>query len=170
VIVTGAAGGMGSLLVRRFLGNGDTVLATDIKGDGLARLQADLDAGDRLHVVAADVADEAACAAVADVARARAGRVDVLVNCAGDLPVTPFRELTAEAWRRLVDVTLTGPFLMIKAVYPLMTGRGWGRVVNFGSASVYIGVASQTPYTTPRRASSASRGASPGSSAATASP
>jgi NAD(P)-dependent dehydrogenase (short-subunit alcohol dehydrogenase family) len=39
VIVTGAAGGMGSLLVRRFLGNGDTVLATDIKGDGLARLQ-----------------------------------------------------------------------------------------------------------------------------------
>jgi 3-oxoacyl-[acyl-carrier protein] reductase len=148
VVVTGAAGGMGSLLVKRFLENGDTVLATDIKGDGLERLKGRLEAGDRMHTVVADVSDEAACAAVADTARKHGGRVDVLVNCAGDFPITPFKELTAKTWRRLVDVNLTGPFLMIKAVYPLMTGRGWGRIVNFGSASVYVGVASQAPYTT----------------------
>ena len=49
-------------------------------------------------------------------------------------------------WRRVVDINLTGTFLMIKAVHPLMTGRGWGRIVNIGSASVFGGVADQSPY------------------------
>ena len=142
VLVTGAAGGMGALVVQRFLENGDTVIATDISGEALARLPADK----RLHTVVGDVADEADCARVAALARDRCGRVDVLVNVAGQFPIQPFEQTTAADFRRVVDVNLTGVFLMIKAVHPLMKGRGWGRIVLFGSASAFEGVPDQAPY------------------------
>ena len=146
IIVTGAGGGMGSLFVRRFLDNGDTVIATDSADGPLGKLSSELGGSGRLHTAVADISDEAQCGKVADLAREKQGRVDVLVNCAGYFPVTPFAGLTADVWRRVVDINLTGPFLMIKAVHPLMTGRGWGRIVNIGSGSVFEGVADQSPY------------------------
>lgn len=86
IIVTGATGGIGTSIVERFLANGDTVVATDI-GDEPLRALKDAQAPDaRLHVAAADMTDEAACARVADLARKAAGRVDVLVNAAGFSP------------------------------------------------------------------------------------
>lgn len=146
VIVTGAAGGMGSRFVQRFLDNGDTVVAGDSDGPGLDRLKSEMEVPVGLFTAVEDISDEAGCDRLADLARAERGRVDVLVNCAGYFPITPFAGLTADVWRRVVAVNLTGPFLMIKAVHPLMTGRGWGRIVNIGSASVFGGVADQSPY------------------------
>lgn len=146
VVVTGAAGGMGSLIVERFLANGDTVVATDTGDEPLRTLKDAQAANARLHIVAADVTDEAACARVAGLARETAGGVDVLVNAAGFFPVQPFDTLTAAEFRRVVDVNLTGVFLMIKAMAPLLRGRGWGRVVTIGSASTFEGVADQIPY------------------------
>ena len=89
-VVTGAAGGMGSVLVRRFLDNGDTVVASDLDRDALEALRAELDAGAKLVVAEADVSEEADCGRLADAAREAAGRVDVLVNCAGHFPIRPF--------------------------------------------------------------------------------
>ena len=83
VVVTGAAGGMGTVFVRRFLDNGDTVIATDTSADSLAKL-ADSMNSDRLHIRAADITDEADTRALAGLARQTTGRVDVLVNVAGD--------------------------------------------------------------------------------------
>ena len=79
VLVTGAAGGMGALVVRRFLENSDTVIATDMSSEALARLPADK----RLHTAAGDVADEADCTSVAALARDRCGRVDELERIVG---------------------------------------------------------------------------------------
>lgn len=67
----------------------------------------------------------------------------MLVNCAGYFPVVPFEELEPDAWRRIVDVNLTGHYLMTRAVLPLMRDHGWGRVVNFGSGSVFSGTDTQ---------------------------
>ncbi len=145
VVITGAAGGIGASIVARFLGNGDTVIATDIGVDALAALAAQ-HGDEALHTFATDVSDEAACGRLADFARERAGRVDVLINCAGYFPSVAFDEMTAEQWRRIIDINLTGVFLMVKAVLPLMRERGWGRIVNIGSASVFLGVAMQAHY------------------------
>ncbi len=144
VVITGAAGGMGSLFVDRFLGNGDAVIAADIASDALKALKPG--AGTKLVTVAGDISKEADCHRVADAARELAGRVDVLVNCAGHFPITPFEEMTSDEWRRVVDVNLTGHFLMTRAMLPLMKGRGWGRIINIGSASVFEGVPGQAPY------------------------
>ena len=58
VLITGAAGGMGAVFVRRFLDNGDTVIATDSSQDSLAKLAGSMDS-DRLHIRGADITDEA---------------------------------------------------------------------------------------------------------------
>lgn len=142
VVITGATGGMGSVLVERFLDNGDTVVATDLERDALEALRAKLDAGARLVIAKADIAEEADCGRLADAA----GRVDVLVDCVGHFPIRPFAEMPAGEWRRVVDVNLTGASLTTRAMLPLMTGRGWGRVVYIGSASVFGGVPGQAHY------------------------
>jgi NAD(P)-dependent dehydrogenase (short-subunit alcohol dehydrogenase family) len=54
--------------------------------------------------------------------------------------------MTANDFRKVVDINLTGTFLMIKAMAPLLRGRGWGRIVNIGSASAFEGVADQVHY------------------------
>ena len=142
VLVTGAAGGMGTLIVKRFLANGDTVIATDMSDEALAKI----DKNPKLHTHAADISDEASCAALADFAREKAGRVDILINCAGFFPTQDFDEMTLADWNKIIGINLTGVFLMVKAMLPLMRGRGWGRIINFGSGSMFSGVASQVHY------------------------
>lgn len=146
VLITGAAGGMGALFVERFLANGDTVIATDTSDEALAKLADKAGTGAKLHTSSVDVSDEASCGKLAAFARDRAGRVDVLVNCAGFFPDQPFDELTLADWNKVVGINLTGVFLMVKAMLPLMRGRGWGRIVNIGSGSMFEGVASQAHY------------------------
>jgi NAD(P)-dependent dehydrogenase (short-subunit alcohol dehydrogenase family) len=147
VLITGAAGGIGSLLVERFLANGDTVIATDLSDDALDRLRAGLTGSpERVITAAADLTSEESCDGLAKVSRDRAGRVDVLVNCAGFFPIVPFEEISSKDWRRVIDINLTGPFLITQALLPLMKSSGWGRIVNFGSGSVFDGTRNQTHY------------------------
>lgn len=139
VVITGAAGGIGKLAVECFLANSDTVIASDTSQDALDKLAP----ADRLRTVVADISQEKDCLRIA----AAAGvRVDVLINVAGFFPMQPFDEMSADDFRKVVDINLTGTFLMIKAIAPLMRGRGWGRIVNIGSASVFEGVADQVHY------------------------
>lgn len=146
VVITGAAGGIGSLLVERFLDNGDTVIGTDTGQESLHRLQGEVDDRGRLITAPADISKEEDVQKLADLAREQAGRVDVLINCAGFFPILPFEEMSFGDWQRVIDINLTGSFLMTHAMLPLMKDRDWGRVVNFGSGSVFDGTRGQTHY------------------------
>jgi len=146
VVITGAAGGMGKLAVERFLANGDTVIATDTSDKALQTLADGAKSGAKLHTVVGDISSEQDCGRVAALAEKVGGRVDVLVNVAGFFPMQPFDQMTADDFRKVVDINLTGTFLMIKAMAPLLRGRGWGRIVNIGSASTFEGVADQVHY------------------------
>ena len=94
----------------------------------------------------ADVSSEGDSQTVAEFASEHAGTVEVLINCAGFFPILPFEEISVADWQRVIDVNLTGSFLMARALLPLMKDRGWGRIVNFGSASVFDGTRNQTHY------------------------
>ena len=146
VVVTGAAGGMGTLFARRFLDNGDTVIAADRSADGLATLAEAAGGHAMLRTRVTDIADEDSCAALAGYASETLGRVDVLVNCAGFFPNQPFDTMTLAEWNQVISINLTGVFLMTRAMLPLMKNRGWGRIVNIGSASMFEGVAEQAHY------------------------
>jgi NAD(P)-dependent dehydrogenase (short-subunit alcohol dehydrogenase family) len=77
---------------------------------------------------------------------AKAGRVDVLINCAGYYPIVPFEKMTFGKWQQIIAINLSGAFLMVSSLLPLMKGRGWGRIINIASASVFEGVVGQTHY------------------------
>ena len=89
VVVTGAAGGIGARIVDRFLANGDTIFAIDNRSGVLKSLLQTRNAEDRLVAVEGDVSKEDDTRGFADTIRAKAGRVDVLINCAGTTPSFP---------------------------------------------------------------------------------
>ena len=146
VVVTGGAGGIGSKIVDRFLANGDTIFAIDNRLDALKTLLGTRSAQDQLVAIGGDVSKEDDTRGFADTIRAKAGRVDILINCAGYYPIVPFEKMTFKEWQQIIAINLSGAFLMVSALLPLMKGRGWGRVVNIASASVFEGVVGQTHY------------------------
>jgi NAD(P)-dependent dehydrogenase (short-subunit alcohol dehydrogenase family) len=146
VVITGAAGGIGTILVERFLANGDAVLATDTDQHALDQLSTRVGEHDKLTISPADVSSVGDISALAEIAREQSGTVEVLINCAGFFPIRPFEELTVEDWQSVIDINLTGSFLMARAFLPLMKERGWGRIINFGSGSVFDGTRNQTHY------------------------
>ena len=150
VLLTGAVGGIGSELVDRFLDNGDTVIGCDVSEETLDGWRARWDTHGRPHprlfTAAADIATADGTAHLAEQARQHAGRVDVLINCAGWFPIVSFEEMSSDQWRQVLDINLTGTFFVTRAVLPLMKNLGWGRIVNFGSGSTFDGTAGQSHY------------------------
>jgi NAD(P)-dependent dehydrogenase (short-subunit alcohol dehydrogenase family) len=148
VVITGAAGGVGALLVARFLATGDIVVATDNAADALERLRegTQADTLERLIIETADISHEADTRRLAKLCQERAGRADVLINCAGYFPILPFELIGLADWQRVLDINLTGSFLMVQAFLPLLKESAAGRIVNFGSGSVFDGTKGQTHY------------------------
>lgn len=145
VLITGAGGGVGAELVKRFLANGDTVIGTDMSPVALAELERELDAGPALITMAGNITDESDVTALAELVE-RQGGLDVLINCAGFFPFDMFADTTLDRWKSVIDVNLTGYFLVTHTMLPQMAGRGWGRIINFGSASMFPGVPGQVHY------------------------
>jgi NAD(P)-dependent dehydrogenase (short-subunit alcohol dehydrogenase family) len=138
-IVTGAARGMGAAMARRFVAEGARVVAADVDLDAAAALAASLGGRERVRAVHVDVASEASAAALARETEASFGRIDVLVNNAGIYPVQAFEDISYDDWRRVLAVNLDGAFLVTRAVVPAMKRARWGRVINIGSGTVWLG-------------------------------
>lgn len=133
-VVTGGAQGIGLAVARRLTRAGARTVLWDMDGDLAARAAADL--GPEAEARPLDVTDaEAVGAAAADLA-ARHRRIDVLVNSAGIAgPNAPVVDYPVDAWRRIVEINLTGTFLTCRAVLPHMAAGGFGRVVNIASVA-----------------------------------
>jgi NAD(P)-dependent dehydrogenase (short-subunit alcohol dehydrogenase family) len=130
-IVTGAAGGLGSALVRRLVRDGLEVAIADLDTDAAEALAAELPGTFATHV---DVTSPGSAEELAAVAIGRWGQIDVLVNNAGIQGLrAPVHELPVEDWRRVIDVNLGGTFNVTRACLPHMLERGSGRIVNVAS-------------------------------------
>jgi NAD(P)-dependent dehydrogenase (short-subunit alcohol dehydrogenase family) len=91
--------------------------------------------GERALAVPGDVAAAGIPEEIARNTLERFGRIDILVNNAA-LPLsTRFPDLAAEEWRRVIEVNLTAPFLMTKAVLPAMRTQHYGRIINISSSA-----------------------------------
>lgn len=99
----------GSLLVERFLANGDTVVAADAVAEGLKPLAGPTERDGRLLTHVADIASEGDVQGLADVVEQQLGRFDVLKNRAGFVPYVPFEDMSAEMFRRVLGVNLRVP-------------------------------------------------------------
>lgn len=146
VLLTGAAGGIGQAITRRMLDAGATVIASDLSSEALARLRSDHQGNSRLHTIVADVSSEEGGETIAAGVKSATGHLDILINGAGLFPPCPFEDMTFKEWRRILSVNLDSMFLVTHAALPLMKERGWGRVINFGSNSVFQGTANYSHY------------------------
>ncbi len=138
VIVTGGARGIGQAIARHFAAAGAAVAVLDRDAAG-----ADMDAAIRFH--ACDVADAGAAARCVREVVARAGRVDILVNNAGVLRDNVIWKMPEEDFDTVVRVNLKGPWVMCRAVAPLMRQQQGGRIVNIASRA-WLGNFGQSNY------------------------
>ena len=142
-IVTGAGSGIGRATARLFAAEGAHVVLADIKGhEDTAR-----EIGERAVPVRVDVSQSADVKGMADLARARFGRLDVLFNNAGiGHALHPAHEFPEEDFDRIIAVNLRGAFLVLKYCIPLMLESGGGSIINAGSDAGLAGVPGQLAY------------------------
>lgn len=133
VVVTGASGGIGSAIVKRFIGDGATVVGLDLL-DGF------------------DVTSLDNCAHAIQRIVDRHGRIDVLCNNAGVASVGDVVDSTEADWQRVFAVNVFGVANMCRMVIPIMRDQGAGAVVNICSVAAAVGLVERTVY-------SASKGA-----------
>ena len=153
VIVTGGAAGLGLAYARRLVAEGARVVIADVADTAEALKR--LDAPEVTHGLRADVARFEDCRRMVDDARARFGRVDVLVNNAAvfaTLKPTPMEAIAEADWDRVMAVNVKGIWNGVRAVAPVMRAQGGGRIVNVASAIAHKGTAGLLHYVTSKGA------------------
>jgi NAD(P)-dependent dehydrogenase (short-subunit alcohol dehydrogenase family) len=143
VLVTGAGRGMGVDIARDALGAGHRVVATARNAQKVTEA---LGSHDDLLAVALDVTDPASVQTAVDAAVERFGRIDVLVNNAGNFYAGFFEEISPEDFRAQVDTNLFGPLNVTRAVLPVMRAQRSGLVVTISSTAGLIGQEFCTAY------------------------
>jgi 3-hydroxybutyrate dehydrogenase len=129
-IVTGAASGIGLAIARDFAQHGMRVTLSDIDAEGGSTAASEL-AGARFQ--AADMANSDDVTRLVTGTLAAEGQIDILVNNAGIQYVAPIIEFPEAKWRQIIEIMLTAPFLLTKAVLPGMYAHKWGRIINIAS-------------------------------------
>ena len=136
VLVTGAGRGMGVDVARAALDAGHRVVATARDADRVTRA---LGSHTDLLAVALDVTDPAGVQAAVDAAVDRFGRIDVLINNAGNFYAGFFEEITPDDFRAQVETNLFGPLNVTRAVLPVMRAQRSGLVVAISSTAGITG-------------------------------
>ena len=134
VLVTGASSGIGVGIAHELARAGATLVLGARRTDRLNTVaEAIRAAGGKVMTRKLDVTDCADVAAFAEAARLEFGRIDVIVNNAGVMPLSPMASLKVDEWNRMIDVNIKGVLYGIAAVLQEMTERGSGQIINIAS-------------------------------------
>jgi len=135
VVITGGAGGIGRAIAERFAEQASKVVVNDVDADGAqAVADAIVDSGGTAMAAVADVSDSDQVSTMVDAVMAEHGRIDVLVNNAGLVsPMLHFFEADEAWWRRIIDVNLTGHFIVSHPIARIMAKQGGGSIINMSS-------------------------------------
>ncbi|UUX59647.1 SDR family NAD(P)-dependent oxidoreductase [Glutamicibacter halophytocola] len=140
IIVTGAASGIGRGTALRLLSEGAQVAALDLREEDLRLLHESAPDNERsrLFTQRVDISDERSVQEAVAVVIARFGRLDAIVNAAGILYGDHTHEMTLDRWNRLLQVNLTGTFLMVRESLPHLLEKKGGVIINFASTSAFF--------------------------------
>jgi NAD(P)-dependent dehydrogenase (short-subunit alcohol dehydrogenase family) len=145
-IVVGAAGGIGSAIVRQYAAAGAKVACVDRSGSDSLIEAITRDGGEALAIIC-DITQPEATQAAVDAIVNRWGRVDILVNGASaDDPTASILDLPPSVWNHIFAVNVTGPYLMSRAVLPLMIANGGGTIIHVASQLGHVGSAGRPAY------------------------
>lgn len=138
VLITGASSGIGEATARHLAASGHSIVLGARRADRIAAIARDIEQeGGQAFSHELDVTDLDSVKIFVAAARARHGRVDVLVNNAGVMPLSFMAELRIDDWNHMIDVNLRGVLNGIAAVLPIMTEQKSGHIINIASVSGY---------------------------------
>ncbi|AGZ40994.1 SDR family oxidoreductase [Actinoplanes friuliensis] len=134
ILITGASSGIGAATARRLADQGHTVVLGARRVD---RLEAIRDAGGDVHIDRLDVTDRADVTRFVDAAVSTHGRIDVLINNAGVMPLSMLDALLVEEWDRMIDVNIRGLLHGIAAALPHFQRQGSGHFITVASIGAH---------------------------------
>ncbi|WP_338597018.1 SDR family oxidoreductase [Saccharopolyspora sp. SCSIO 74807] len=147
-VVTGGASPIGFGIAARLADEGATLVLGDVDTDRLRTAAVELasDRQGRIRTVSGDLSERADAERLIATAAETAGRLDILVNCAGGGVILPTPEHTEDTVRATIDRNLWTTLHCTLAVLPIMSGAGYGRIVNIGAESVRNGLYRHAVY------------------------
>ncbi len=136
IVITGASSGMGEAAARHLAAKGARVVLGARRADRIEALASEItSAGGQATAVATDVTKREDVQALVDTAVATYGRVDVLINNAGLMPLSSMDRLKVDEWDRMIDVNIKGVLYGIAAALPHMQGQRSGHIINLSSVA-----------------------------------
>ncbi len=136
VIITGASSGLGEATAKRLAASGAKLMLAARREDRLKELVAAIaSSGGTATYLVTDVTDRAQVEALAKETLNTYGRIDVLVNNAGLMPLSPLDQLKVEEWDKMIDVNIKGVLYGIAAVLPMMRQQKSGHIINVSSVA-----------------------------------
>jgi NAD(P)-dependent dehydrogenase (short-subunit alcohol dehydrogenase family) len=144
-LITGGGTGLGAVFAKRFVEEGAKVVITGRRKELLDKVAAGVPAGSILPFQG-DVSDFAQAQAMIDATVKFGGKIDILVNNAGIDPAAKVVDLPVEQWEKVININLTGPFLMMKAAIPEMIKQGGGSIVNIASLAAVRNIPAMPAY------------------------
>ena len=144
-LITGGGTGIGAAVAKRFVDEGAKVVITGRRREMLDEVAMSLPAGS-VQVCGGDVCEEGNAERMVEAALALTGRLDILVNNAAIEANKPVVEMDPAVWRQMLEVNLTGPFLMMKAAIPKMIEAGGGSIINVASIAGIVAVPGGPAY------------------------
>ncbi|GAB6256906.1 3-hydroxybutyrate dehydrogenase [Peribacillus sp. N1] len=147
VIITGSARGIGFEIGKHFAESGAKVVLSDINEESVK------DAAESLKKlgfdsigIKADVTKEEDIVNMVKEAKETYGSVDIVINNAGLQHVSPIEDFPTDKYELMIKIMLTAPFILTKAVFPIMKEQGFGRIINVSSINGVIGFAGKAAY------------------------
>ena len=162
-VVTGGASGLGRAIAMRLAGRGADVCIMSLSSRRVKRVESEVKyfaavdeieatrldvekTGVRCVALDGDVCSSADVEEMVGLAVGTFGSLDVLVNNAATNVIHPILNHDDQAWRRVVDVNLFGPYLCTRHALPHMIENGWGRIVSIGSTNAHVGTPDYSAY------------------------
>jgi gluconate 5-dehydrogenase len=139
-LVTGGTHGLGMAIATGLANAGATIIVNDVFADKLEKARQEYEKnGIRVHTYVLDVTDEEAVEKMIPKMEEEVGPIDILVNNAGIIKRIPILEMKADDFRQVLEVDLTGPFIMAKTIARGMVKRGGGKIINMCSMMSELG-------------------------------
>jgi NADP-dependent 3-hydroxy acid dehydrogenase YdfG len=136
VVITGASSGMGETAAKHLATLGATVVLGARRADRIEKLAKDIqDTGGKALAIATDVTRRDQVKKLIDSAVEKFGKVDVILNNAGIMPLSPMERLNVDEWDRMIDVNIKGVLNGIAAVLPHMKNQKSGQIINTSSVA-----------------------------------
>jgi len=143
-LITGGASGIGAGIAKRFIQEGGVVAICDIDAQTGAKTASEI--GGKVHFFKLDISDEEQVRKTVEDIQKQFLKIDILINNAGITNDKLILRMTKEDWERVININLTGTFLVTRAVIRYMIKQRYGKIVNIASVIGLIGNPGQANY------------------------